>query len=95
MGDRPVLMRVGGMRQGLEQERGVRGESQARREGGSRVPLGGPRIRVRAARRLSRRDPRAAQARQRRNARVALVPPKPKPFEIAVSTSAFRAAFGT
>ena len=36
-----------------------------------------------------------AQSRQRRNASVASGPPNPKPLEMAASTSAFRAVFGT
>jgi hypothetical protein len=38
---------------------------------------------------------RRGQARQRRNASVAFVPPNPKPFDSAAWTSTFRAAFGT
>jgi hypothetical protein len=86
---------VRGVCQGLEQQIGGCGEPEPRRESGPRLPLGQLRISVRAARLLSRRGRGATQTRQRLNARVALVPPKPKPFEIAVSTSAFRATFGT
>ncbi len=38
---------------------------------------------------------RVGQARQRRKASVAFVPPNPKPFDSAAWTSTFRAAFGT
>ena len=59
------------------------------------LPLGLLRTSVRAARLVGRRGRGATQARQRRNASVALVPPNPKPFDSAASTSTFRAAFGT
>jgi hypothetical protein len=103
-----MLVRVRGMGQGLEQELGEPREAEPRRKRGQRLGLDLPWPRGGAARRLtwpgSSRLPlgngsgtagRAGQARQRRKTRVALVPPNPKPFEIANSTSAFRATFGT